>query len=297
GHTLSTAASDVVILADGEVYLDADFGFAPPPDEPVIDLEVTKTVSPASVTVGDSATFSISVTNQGPDPATGVVMTDTLPAGVTFVSSTAGTEAGGVITVPVGDLAVGSEFVFSVTVTVDESGAFTNAAEVTAADQDDVDSTPGDGQGDDHDTAAVEATQVLANNSIGDFVWLDIDGDGAQDSGEPGIAGAVVNLTGSTTLSTTTASDGKYLFSALDDGTYTISINTSSVDDDYSLTTSASFTITVSGGVTNLTADFGFNEVLPKTGAETRPIAVLGFALILFGAVLLTVSRRRAELV
>ncbi|NNK91364.1 MAG: LPXTG cell wall anchor domain-containing protein, partial [Acidimicrobiia bacterium] len=149
----------------------------------------------------------------------------------------------------------------------------------------------------DHDTAAVEATQGLANNSIGDFVWLDIDGDGAQDSGEPGIAGAVVNLTGSTTLSTTTASDGKYLFSALDDGTYTISINTSSVDDDYSLTTSASFTITVSGGVTNLTADFGFNEVLPKTGTETRPIAILGFAFILFGAALLTVSRRRAELV
>ncbi|MBT8212231.1 MAG: DUF11 domain-containing protein, partial [Acidimicrobiia bacterium] len=260
-------------------------------------LEVVKSVSPAAVTVGDSTTFTVTVTNQGPDAATGVVVTDTLPSGVTFVSSTAGSESGGVITVPVGALAVGAQSTFSVTVTVDDAGAFTNAAEVTAADQDDVDSTPGDGQGDDYDTATVEATEVLANNSIGDFVWLDTDGDGVQDSGEPGIAGAVVTLTGSPTISTTTGSDGKYLFSALDDGTYSIAIDVSSVDDDYSLTTVGTYTISVSGGTTNLTADFGFAEVLPKTGTDTRPLAVLGAVLILFGAALLTVSRRASSVI
>jgi protocatechuate 3,4-dioxygenase beta subunit len=58
--------------------------------------------------------------------------------------------------------------------------------------------------------------------ALGNFVWEDLDGDGVQDAGEPGISGALVTLTitwpggaGTTTLKTTTAADGSYSFENL----------------------------------------------------------------------------------
>src|SRR5205814_9876315 len=48
------------------------------------------------------------------------------------------------------------------------------------------------------------------NAAIGDFVWLDKNRNGQQDSGEPGIDGATVKLldsTGTTTLATTVTGD------------------------------------------------------------------------------------------
>ena len=53
---------------------------------PTADLSVTKTASPDPVTTGDDLTYTITVTNNGPDPATSVVVTDNLPAETTFVS-------------------------------------------------------------------------------------------------------------------------------------------------------------------------------------------------------------------
>ena len=52
------------------------------------DLAVTKTVSDATPNVGDTITYIVTVTNLGPDPATGVQVTDLLPAGLTLVSAT-----------------------------------------------------------------------------------------------------------------------------------------------------------------------------------------------------------------
>ncbi|MBT8404547.1 MAG: DUF11 domain-containing protein, partial [Gemmatimonadetes bacterium] len=53
------------------------------------DLTVTKT-GPASVTAGSGASWTVQVTNNGPSTARNVVLTDTLPAGVSFVSATGG---------------------------------------------------------------------------------------------------------------------------------------------------------------------------------------------------------------
>jgi uncharacterized repeat protein (TIGR01451 family) len=53
---------------------------------PTADLSVTKTASPDPVTTGDDLTYTVTVTNNGPDPATSVVVTDNLPAETTFVS-------------------------------------------------------------------------------------------------------------------------------------------------------------------------------------------------------------------
>src|SRR5262249_27516810 len=52
------------------------------------DLAITKTVSDATPNVGDTITFTVTVTNLGPDRATGVAVQDSLPAGLVLVSAT-----------------------------------------------------------------------------------------------------------------------------------------------------------------------------------------------------------------
>lgn len=55
---------------------------------PLIDLAVTKVGSPNPVEVGTNITWTMVVTNNGPDTATGVTISDPMPAGNTFVSAT-----------------------------------------------------------------------------------------------------------------------------------------------------------------------------------------------------------------
>ena len=61
---------------------------------------------------------------------------------------------------------------------------------------------------------------------LADFVWDDLDADGIQDGGEPGLAGVTVNLLDGTGTplgpTTTTAADGSYLFANLGPGTYAV---------------------------------------------------------------------------
>jgi uncharacterized repeat protein (TIGR01451 family) len=52
----------------------------------IADLSVTKADSPDPVTVGNNLTYTVTVTNNGPDPAQSVTVTDNLPAETTFVS-------------------------------------------------------------------------------------------------------------------------------------------------------------------------------------------------------------------
>ena len=55
---------------------------------PPADLALTKAASPDPVLAGNKLTYTLTITNSGPSAATGVTLIDTLPAGVTFVSST-----------------------------------------------------------------------------------------------------------------------------------------------------------------------------------------------------------------
>jgi uncharacterized repeat protein (TIGR01451 family) len=60
----------------------------PAPTE-AADLSITKSDSPDPVSAGASLTYTIQVSNAGPSTATGVVVTDNLPNGITFVSAQA----------------------------------------------------------------------------------------------------------------------------------------------------------------------------------------------------------------
>lgn len=72
--------------------------------------------------------------------------------------------------------------------------------------------------------------------SVGDTVWEDKNADGVQDAGEPGLSGAVVTITGADGISAvtdasgkpvtsvTTGADGKYQFTNLVPGTYTVNV-------------------------------------------------------------------------
>jgi hypothetical protein len=115
---------------------------------------------------------------------------------------------------------------------------------------------------------------------IGDFVWLDRDEDGVQDSTEPGIAGVRLYLSDGACEypdsngnpnddcpSVVTDSDGYYTFGNVPDGTYTVFVVTGSLpsglaptyDKDSGTSSPDNHSaVTLSGGNTDLTIDFGY---------------------------------------
>jgi uncharacterized repeat protein (TIGR01451 family) len=100
---------------------------------PAPDLEVTKSDSPDPVTIGSNLTYTISVKNIGELPATGVTLTDTLPAGAALVSanSTTGTCSGTTtINCNIGTLNAGAIATVTIVVTP-PVGTLTNTATAT----------------------------------------------------------------------------------------------------------------------------------------------------------------------
>jgi uncharacterized repeat protein (TIGR01451 family) len=103
------------------------------------DLSVTKTVDSATPLVGSNVTFTVTVTNHGLDTATNVNVADTLPAGLTYVSSTPSGAYNSTAHVwTVGTLTNGASAALSITATVTQAGAITNTAIVTGAQTDSV---------------------------------------------------------------------------------------------------------------------------------------------------------------
>ena len=106
---------------------------------PPADLSITKTASP-SVVQGNNLTYTIRVTNGGPNPATNVVVTDNLPAGsdVDFVSatSTAGScqRTGNTVTCNLGTVANNADQTVTIVVQAKKSGTISNMAIVASPD-------------------------------------------------------------------------------------------------------------------------------------------------------------------
>ena len=121
----------------------------------------------------------------------------------------------------------------------------------------------------------VDAGVRLATGQIGNYVWVDSNGNGVQDGTETGLSGVTVNLmdsTGTTILGTQiTNGTGGYLFTGLLAGTYRVEFENPTnyaftgidaggndlTDSDANTTTGLTSVITLTAGQSNLTVDAG----------------------------------------
>ncbi len=198
---------------------------APVTIDPLVDVAVAKT-APLTAAGGENFDYSITVTNNGPSTALNVQLSDPLPAGTSFVSVAPGSptcaEAAGTVTCDLGALTPVDVEVITVTVTAPlVAGDIVNTATVTT---DSPDTDP------DNDTDS--ATTTVSVGSIGDFIWDDLNGDGVQDGGEPGIDGVTVRLLdggGTETATDVTSGGGLYSFPNLAGGTYTVEVVTATL--------------------------------------------------------------------
>jgi large repetitive protein len=109
----------------------------------VADLAIKKTASPAKVIKGGQTTYTLTLTNKGPQDATGVIVRDQLPSSVTFVSSSGGTYDSRTGVWTVGSLANGDSATLKIVVKVGKTGSIVNVTNVVASDQRDPDASNG----------------------------------------------------------------------------------------------------------------------------------------------------------
>ena len=129
------------------------------------DLGVTKSDSPDPVFPGGDIVYTLVVTNHGPNPATSVKLTDTLPAQVDYVSNDSSCgEASGIVTCALGDMASGATRTVKITVNVPAALVYgpdtiTNTAKVENLAGPDSDSG---------NNTATESTQIACTNCTPD---------------------------------------------------------------------------------------------------------------------------------
>jgi uncharacterized repeat protein (TIGR01451 family) len=174
------------------------------------DLALLNTALRDPVMVGNNLTYKLTAVNLGVDPISNIVLTDTLPAGVNFVSamSSQGSCSGTTtVTCNLGNLAQdGSAFV-QIVVTPQAVATITNMASVTSSAPDPAPAN----------NSASQSTHVSALPSITGRV--------THPSGLAAIGESYVdiNVTGSATTSRGTFQDGNYQISNLPlGGTYTV---------------------------------------------------------------------------
>ncbi len=129
------------------------------PIVPTTDVAVNIFVDSPSIRVGGSANFTISATNNGPQPATGVTIMDSLPSRLQFVSTT-GAYSAATGTWTVGDLAVGQTVSVNVEVVATAVGSLQNTVGIATVSPQDVN------QSNDVDTALLTVTAPIADLQI-----------------------------------------------------------------------------------------------------------------------------------
>ena len=111
--------------------------------------------------------------------------------------------------------------------------------------------------------------------SVGDRVWNDLDGDGAQDPDEPGIVGVrltirntdgspVVDVNGNPVTTTTTGANGNYIFTNLPPGQYVVTVAGPAgfvASNSAALSGSAVSESLTSTNASDLTLDFGYTAL------------------------------------
>ncbi|MBI5730269.1 MAG: DUF11 domain-containing protein, partial [Ignavibacteriales bacterium] len=122
----ATSFTDPFTLAAGVIDDTRDAGLVS------ANTTTTKT-GPSTATVGENITYRIAVHNNGPTAASGVVVSDPLPQGTTYVSSTGNGEfVNGVVRWNPGTIQYNEDSFFDVTVEVTTSGDVTNTSTTTS---------------------------------------------------------------------------------------------------------------------------------------------------------------------
>ncbi len=105
-------------------------------NELLADLSITKSDAVDPVLVGDNVTYTVTVTNNGPETAENVVMTDNLPNGISFVSANPSqgscNQAGGLVACNLGNIINGGSVNVTIIITSTVAGTITNTASVAS---------------------------------------------------------------------------------------------------------------------------------------------------------------------
>ncbi|MEW5868418.1 MAG: SdrD B-like domain-containing protein [Chloroflexota bacterium] len=309
--------------ADNEKF-NADFGSGVPPvSSTPPEVTIDKTTQPFKVAVGSNYTYTIPFQNLSITASAGLtlssggvnaplVISDTIPIGTQYVASSAtcsvGTET---------DCSLVASIVFYNKTTKVWTSVEPSAADVGAIQwwlksplppstsgyarfQVNVPSSPpsnfiencakssfGGGAG--FDEACV-VTVVQGNNSIGDLVWEDDDGDAMKDASETGLDNITVNLyydknndqqldSGDVLIATqSTSGGGAYDFTQLPDARYLVQvdINDPQIPPGYNNSTPTVFAVNLNsaGDIDYNDADFGLGPTLmiDKVLVSTSPV-------------------------
>ena len=229
GQELSLT-SKVTLSPGAMTNNDQDWAFTGVANTAIAKAIADPTEVPAGgFTPGTSVTYTLTVTNEGPSPATGVIARDKLPSGVTFVSA----EGDGTYDAASGKWDLSSEVIekdatrtLRITVTIDASAAgsvVTNTATIEKQDQ------IGDKKPDNTSSADLTAGYTIAGK-----LYNDANASFSSDNGENPYAGVTVALLkkdGTPVLdkdgnpvTAVTDADGKYSFPGLALGEYTVSV-------------------------------------------------------------------------
>jgi uncharacterized repeat protein (TIGR01451 family) len=100
---------------------------------PACDLSVVKSVNATPVNYMDTVKWTLVISNNGPDNATGVKITDSLPEGFIYINSTFDYVDD---VFDIGNLAVGEVITIDIICNVDTTGNYTNFAEITGNEYD-----------------------------------------------------------------------------------------------------------------------------------------------------------------
>ncbi len=192
----------------------------------IADLGLVKTASKTPVEVDESFSYTLTVTNHGPGKSPETTVSDALPSGMVLTG--APVPSTGTCTVIAGNTSFtcalglmddGASFTITVPVKVTTwSTPKHNCASVSGlAPEPDPNTT--------YPNSGCVDVAVSEPATLGDFVWLDSNANGIQDSGEPGISGVHVNLlnnVGTQVATTTTDPTGAYSFTINHAADYTV---------------------------------------------------------------------------
>jgi uncharacterized repeat protein (TIGR01451 family) len=238
------------------------------------DISITKTESVDPAIAGGSLSYTVQVTNNGPSDATGVTVTDVLPAGLTFTStgSSVGCSAvGQTVTCTIGALANAAQSSAVIAVNVASSVAhasvISNTATVAATEND---ATPGNNSSTETTTVnrrvdlvvtkTESADPVRAGSGVGNLTYIvTVTNNGPSDASGVTVGEDITLPTGVTVVSVT-PSVGTFVNTTAPDGTWTIATLANGA--------SATLTVVLTAGATATTGTDTISDTATITGAN-----------------------------